>query len=131
VQFLEEVEERIETYGSAFADLEKGAKDEPLSALQKQKLREIDKKARGKGKYADTRNAEKKRSSFKSKSAPPRKYGRDINEDLEEPDVAPPKPPAKRKLELVKEAEATAESAVTPSKKAPAFRVIDGGKSDT
>ncbi len=33
-QFLEEVEARIETYGSAFGDPEKGGSDEPLSALQ-------------------------------------------------------------------------------------------------
>ena len=55
-QFLEEVEERIEKFGSAFHDLEKGGADEALSSLQFVKLREIDKKARGKGK-----------SGFKSK----------------------------------------------------------------
>ena len=49
-QFLEEVEERIEKFGSAFHDLEKGGADEALSSLQYVKLREIDKKARGKGK---------------------------------------------------------------------------------
>lgn len=48
-EFLEEVEARIETYGSAFHDREKGSLDEPLSALQQVKLKEIDKKARGKG----------------------------------------------------------------------------------
>lgn len=47
--FLEEVEERIETYGSAFADPAKGPLSEPLSPLQARKLKEIDKKARGKG----------------------------------------------------------------------------------
>ena len=46
--FLEEVEERIETYGSAFADLQKGSKDEALSARQAGKLQEISRKARGK-----------------------------------------------------------------------------------
>lgn len=46
--FLEEVEQRIETYGSAFADPEKGDRAEPLSALQQVKLKEIDRKARGK-----------------------------------------------------------------------------------
>ncbi|MEL6246094.1 MAG: hypothetical protein AAFS03_01355 [Pseudomonadota bacterium] len=49
-EFLEEVEARIEEFGSAFADASKGQLDEPLSALQSAKLREIDKKARGKGK---------------------------------------------------------------------------------
>ena len=47
-QFLEEVEERIEKYGSAFADPLKGQEGEALSQLQHVKLKEIDKKARGK-----------------------------------------------------------------------------------
>lgn len=47
-EFLEEVEARIETYGSAFADPSKGDLDAPLSALQEFKLKEINKKARGK-----------------------------------------------------------------------------------
>ena len=34
-QFLEEVEERIEKFGSAFHDLEKGSADEALSSLQR------------------------------------------------------------------------------------------------
>ncbi|MEL6758741.1 MAG: hypothetical protein AAFP81_20105, partial [Pseudomonadota bacterium] len=38
-QFLEEVEERIEKYGSAFHDLDKGGADEALSSLQYVKLR--------------------------------------------------------------------------------------------
>ena len=54
-EFLEEVEERIEKYGSAFADPNKGNLEEPLSALQSRKLKEIDKKARGKGKGLTTR----------------------------------------------------------------------------
>ncbi|MEO0714971.1 MAG: hypothetical protein AAFY37_13790, partial [Pseudomonadota bacterium] len=45
-EFLEEVQARIEEFGSAFADASKGQLDEPLSALQSAKLREIDKKAR-------------------------------------------------------------------------------------
>ncbi len=48
-EFLEEVGARIETYGSAFADPSKGDLEAPLSALQEFKLKEIDKKARGKG----------------------------------------------------------------------------------
>ncbi len=48
--FLEELESRIETYGSAFADPMKGDLSEPLSAMQQKKLREIDRKARGKAK---------------------------------------------------------------------------------
>lgn len=47
-EFLTEVDQRLEKYGSAFADLSKGAKDEALSALQTVKLKEIAAKARGK-----------------------------------------------------------------------------------
>ncbi|MFN4023441.1 MAG: hypothetical protein ACK4MQ_01295 [Hyphomonas sp.] len=47
-EFLEGVEGRIEKFGSAFADPAKGSEGEALSGLQQAKLREIDKKARGK-----------------------------------------------------------------------------------
>lgn len=47
-EFLTEVDKRLEKYGSAFADLSKGRKEEALSALQTVKLKEIAAKARGK-----------------------------------------------------------------------------------
>ncbi len=47
-RFLEEVDQRIQTYGSAFRDREKGHSEEALSDLQRVKLREIDAKTRGK-----------------------------------------------------------------------------------
>lgn len=47
-EFLTEVDQRLEKYGSAFHDLGKGRKDEPLSTLQTVKLKEIAAKARGK-----------------------------------------------------------------------------------
>lgn len=47
-EFLGEVGQRLEKYGSAFHDLSKGRKDEALSTLQTAKLREIAAKARGK-----------------------------------------------------------------------------------
>lgn len=47
-EFLTEVDQRLEKYGSAFADLSKGRKDEALSTLQTVKLKEIAAKARGK-----------------------------------------------------------------------------------
>ncbi|MEM7661112.1 MAG: hypothetical protein AAF292_02590 [Pseudomonadota bacterium] len=76
-EFVDEVEERVEKYGSAFADPDKGALSEPLSQRQMQKLREIDKKSRGKGGM--------KRSSFKGKAKgktfSPR--SRDIHDDVE------------------------------------------------
>lgn len=46
--FLGEVDARLTKYGSAFANLSKGHKDEALSTLQTVKLKEIAAKARGK-----------------------------------------------------------------------------------
>ncbi|MEO0550265.1 MAG: hypothetical protein AAFZ91_10105 [Pseudomonadota bacterium] len=80
-QFLEEVEARIETYGSAFNDPEKGGRDEALSALQSIKLREIDKKARGKGKTGFRQR--------KPLSSQKRSNTRQLDEDSETPDVSP------------------------------------------
>lgn len=47
-EFLTEVDQRLEKYGSAFHNLAKGRKDEALSTLQTTKLKEIAAKARGK-----------------------------------------------------------------------------------
>lgn len=47
-EFLTEVDQRLEKYGSAFANLAKGRKEEALSTLQTVKLKEIAAKARGK-----------------------------------------------------------------------------------
>ena len=122
-QFLEEVEERIEKFGSAFHDLEKGGADEALSSLQFVKLREIDKKARGKGK-----SGFKSKGGYKKKPTP---RVRQLDEDVEvEPD--PPKP---SKPELVRASDLPREQA--PANKPPPkpgsrpkFRVIDGGAGD-
>ena len=46
-EFLGSVGERIETYGRAFADPDKGATGAPLSAMQGRKLKEIEAKAKG------------------------------------------------------------------------------------
>jgi hypothetical protein len=46
-EFLGSVEDRIKTYGRAFADPDKGAPQRPLSALQSVKLKEITAKAKG------------------------------------------------------------------------------------
>ena len=45
--FLDDVAERVETHGRAFADPEKGAPGQALSALQARKLKEITAKAKG------------------------------------------------------------------------------------
>jgi hypothetical protein len=49
-EFLGSVEGRIGSYGSAFRDPHKGALEEPLSNLQRVKLKEIEAKAAGKEK---------------------------------------------------------------------------------
>lgn len=49
-EFLGSVEERVEKYGRAFGDPEKGAAGQALSALQGVKLKEIAAKAQGKDK---------------------------------------------------------------------------------
>jgi len=90
--FLEEVESRIETYGSAFADLGKGANDEALSARQAGKLQEISRKARGKS------------SGFKRK-APPKSNARQLDPDLKPAEQvstpsAPTPPPRRGKPQL-------------------------------
>lgn len=46
-EFLGSVAERVETYGRAFGDPEKGGPGETLSALQRRKLKEITAKAKG------------------------------------------------------------------------------------
>ena len=122
-EFLEEVEERIEKYGSAFADPNKGRLEEPLSALQTRKLKEIDKKARGKGKGL------KRGSGFKSKKPLP-KRGRDINEDIEVeipetpaasvPVIVPPRPLVKKPPHQ--------EEPSPPGKTGWTPKIIDGGK---
>jgi hypothetical protein len=121
-QFLEEVEARIETYGSAFADPEKGGEGEALSSLQRIKLKEIDKKARGKGK-----------SGFRSKARPaytPRV--RDVSAEEEYPPVAPAepspsRPAAPRLVTAPPPSPPPQDTPVTPTPR-PRFRVIEGGK---
>ncbi len=46
-EFLGSVEQRVDTYGRAFGDPEKGAAGSALSVLQSVKLREISAKAKG------------------------------------------------------------------------------------
>lgn len=130
-QFLEEVEARIETYGSAFADPMKGAEGEALSSLQQVKLKEIDKKARGKARRGFK---SKGRSGF-GKRPPPRV--RQVDEDLLE-DKAPEaaEPPGRSRPERVRAPGLAASSErdgapkTPPAKHRPAFRVIEGGKQD-
>lgn len=46
-EFIGSVSERVKTYGRAFADPEKGAPGQSLSAMQARKLKEIAAKAKG------------------------------------------------------------------------------------
>jgi len=46
-EFLQSVGDRVKTHGRAFADPEKGARGQALSAMQGRKLKEIARKARG------------------------------------------------------------------------------------
>ena len=112
-QFLEEVEERIETYGSAFADPEKGNEGEALSALQQVKLKEIDKKARGKA-----RKGFKQSKGFKPKKG----FGRNASSprirQIDEPDIESAGTPESPDL--------TAPPRPTGP---PVLRVITGGRS--
>lgn len=61
-EFLGSVEERIKTYGRAFADPDKGAMNAPLSMMQGRKLREITDKANGKERPQKTRGGPKRRT---------------------------------------------------------------------
>ncbi|MEO9971135.1 MAG: hypothetical protein ABJG15_15160 [Hyphomonadaceae bacterium] len=147
-EFVDEVETRVEKYGSAFADPDKGNLDEPLSALQTRKLKEIDKKSRGKATGFKARSGFSKSKS--KKGFTPR--SRDIHDDIEDMDAqevkTPPPSPARKfpkpaaKLKLVAEAQAaklspektapTKEKSMSekiePAKRRGAFQIIDGGK---
>lgn len=84
-EFVTSVEHRLEEFGSAFADHTKGSLDEPLSQLQEAKLKEIEKKARGKGpKGFQSRKPMKQGSGFKNKKAALTSRSRDIHEDMDD-----------------------------------------------
>lgn len=125
-EFVTSVEQRLHTYGSAFADPQKGDLAEPLSRLQEAKLKEIEKKAKGKGGRKSGSSFKPKGSGFKRKGAPQRAAARDINEDLPEtsPQPARPEPPR-----LVRAADLAASSSEEGrARQQPVLRVIDGGK---
>lgn len=127
-EFLEEVEERIETYGSAFADPEKGNLEDPMSALQTRKLKEIDKKARGKGGGFKTR---KPLGAKKKPAYTPRVRQLDDDVEDEAPPPADPKPD-RPPLGLIRGSDLKPKDteAGNPAPKRPAFRVIKGGRDD-
>lgn len=118
-EFVESVETRLKTFGSAFRDPEKGDLSEPLSGRQRQKAREIERKARGKTKDKDKDGAPKPRKPLQQRKPMSRSKGfgakreftprvRDIAEELSGDDVP--------------EAERTRYSGP------PKLRLIDGGE---
>ncbi|MEQ8403902.1 MAG: hypothetical protein RKE49_02310 [Oceanicaulis sp.] len=138
-EFMTSVEQRLSTYGSAFADPTLGEDGEALSARQIAKLKEIEKKAKGKGSKGFKQGAsfKSKGSGFKRKGAPVRAASRDINEDLPA-DEAPQEPldplgaleedgSIRRGLGVVqgdRAEDGPKEGGV------PKLRVIDGGRGD-
>jgi len=105
-EFITSVGDRLETYGSAFNDPDKGRLDEALSGLQTAKLREIEKKADGKGRKPMSRGKGFKQSSFKPKAKSSGPRVRDINEDIEDGTQgefpSPPRPDGPPKLRVIK-----------------------------
>ena len=119
-EFLEEVEGRIEKYGSAFADPMKGDDGEALSSLQQVKLKEIDKKARGKARKA---LRTKKPLGYRARTAEP-----EGDEGPTEP--PPPSPPAKARPALVPASSLTRPEpgkVMRLKKGKPKLTVIEGG----
>ena len=137
--FIASVQDRLETFGSAFADPEKGDLESPLSRLQEAKLKELEKKAKGEETrpWMKRSSFKSKGAGFKSKSAPPRASGRDINDDLEPP-ASPQERQAPRivrasELERIEREEENGPEPGGPPRRAakgPRFTVIKGGKDE-
>jgi len=118
-EFLDGVDERLNTYGSAFNDLSKGQADEALSAAQARILRELDKKSRGKA-----TGGFKTRKPLKAgkESVPKPSYARDIDEDVPPPERDHPLP----EPDLPLPASMMRASDVAPNR--PPLKVVEGKK---
>ena len=68
-EFTRSLEERLEKFGSAFADPQKGEASEALSRLQAIKLREVERKAAGKTRKPMRRGRFKPKKGFSQKPA--------------------------------------------------------------
>ena len=107
-EFMASVEERLNTFGSAYADPALGSEGEALSRLQLAKLKEIEKKAQGKAPKGFARGGgssfKNKGSGFKRKGPERRSRDRDIHEDVIAPveDTAPDPVAELRKSGLVR-----------------------------
>lgn len=152
-EFMASIEERLNTFGSAFADPSLGSEGEALSTLQLAKLKEIEKKAKGKAPKGFKRGGtsfKSKGSGFKRKGPERRSNTRDIHDDIIAPveDAPTPDPVAELKhsglirkgfepqvVETEQDGPAPEEPIETeearPSKpRVNGFRVIKGGKAD-
>jgi hypothetical protein len=75
-EFLGSVEDRVKTYGRAFADPEKGARGQALSTMQTRKLKEIAAKAAGDDRKPWEKKAEKaKKNPLPSRGGKGRGWG--------------------------------------------------------
>ena len=143
-EFLVSIEQRLNEYGSAYANPELGRDGEALSNLQIQKLKEIEKKAKGKSPSGFKRGGstfKSKGSGFKSKM-PARRRDRDIHEDVEAEDSAqtPPALPAPDPVQLLEDKgdirrglrsiDGGKDDTTPDEPGANRFRVIEGGKDD-
>ena len=132
--FLEELEERIETYGSAFADPAKGDLSEPLSALQARKLKEIDRKARGKGAPGARKSTGQPNRNGLGRvrtKTPATETGADPQDGGPGSQGPSPKP-GLRPVPISRQAKPIAppRPASSGDRPRPTLRVIDGGRSD-
>lgn len=126
-EFLEEVEGRIEKFGSAFADPMKGGEGEALSGLQQAKLREIDKKARGKA----SRGLQTRKPLGMKRNPAPRDHDRDTAPEVEA-ETAAPAPKPKPALVPASSPPPPEPGNVTRFRGAkPKFTVIEGGGGKT
>lgn len=112
-EFLGSLEERLEKFGSAFNDPDKGNTEDALSSRQALKLREIENKAKGKARKPMSRG-----HGFKRKSGSPAPRGRDIYDDLDGP-----ADPAPRPADPVRDHQPPD----APETRRASFRVIPGG----
>lgn len=125
IAFLEEVEARVEKFGSAFADPMKGAEGEALSGLQQLKLKQIDKKARGK----ETRGFKTKKPMGQKRAAPRPPREEEVDSA---PLPQPTPPPAKSRPALVPTTGSSGAGNVTALRRAkPSLTVIQGGGKKT
>lgn len=121
-EFIDSVEDRLEKFGSAFTDPEKGKQGEALSAKQAYKLKEIEMKAKGKPRKPMSRG----KGFNKNKTAKWASRDRDINDDI--PQEAPPPDIIETDDHLLDHNDIEP----APAKPAKGFnpRVIKGGKGD-